>query len=198
MAILPRSCLLLAACLLSACTTMADRLQGSITPPPGYGYAIVSLTARAFDQDSANTGMHIVDSQGQTVANGRASMNTDTVFGEEGMSPVDGRLQLFALPPGHYQVADAWGNWVEESGWSSQWRSVSMPIHAGFDVSAGSSVYLGEVFLDLSLRPEMKLSNQQKRDFGHMRRVWKVQDLSRVEIRPLQLPATANGGTSAH
>lgn len=196
MAIIQRSCLLLAACLLSACTTMADRLQGSITPPPGYGYAIVSLTARAFDQDSANTGMHIVDSQGQTVANGRASMNTDTVFGEEGMSPVDGRLQLFALPPGHYQVADAWGNWIEESGWSSQWRSVSMPIHAGFDISAGNSVYLGEVFLDLSLRPEMKLSNQQKRDFGHMRRVWKVQDLSHVEIRPLQLPAATDTNTT--
>jgi hypothetical protein len=73
-------------------------------------------------------------------------MNTDTVFGEEGMSPVDGRLLLLALPPGHYQVADAWGNWIEESGWGSQWRSVTLPIHAGFDISAGSSTYLGRCF----------------------------------------------------
>lgn len=193
MAIIQRCSLLLTPLLLAACTTMADRLQGSITPPAGYGYAIVSLTARAFDQDSANAGLHVVNDAGTVVAEGRASMNTDTVFGEEGMSPVDGRLQLFALPPGHYQIADAWGSWVEELGWSNQWRSVTLPVHAGFDISAGSSVYLGEIFLDLSLRPELKLSDQQKRDFGHMRRVWKVKDLSSVQIRPLQLPAASSG-----
>jgi len=198
MALLQRCSLLLTPFLLSACSTMADRLQGSITPPPGYGYAIVSLTAKAFDQDSANTGLHIADNNGQVVANGRASMNTDTVFGEEGMSPVDGRLLLFALPPGHYQAADAWGNWVEESGWGSQWRSVTLPIRAGFDISAGSSVYLGEVFLDLSMRPELKLSNQQKRDFGHMQRVWKVNNLSTVRISPLQAPASEQAAPASH
>jgi len=195
MSILQRGGMLLAAIMLSACTTMADRLQGSITPPPGYGYIIVSLTAKAFDQDSANVGLHILDSKGDMVANGRASMNTDTVFGEEGMSPVDGKLLLLALLPGHYQASDAWGNWIEESGWGSQWRSVTLPIHAGFDVTAGSSTYLGEVFLDLSMRPELRLSNQQKRDFGHMRRVWKVNNLSDIQIKPLQkdsaLPAAS-------
>ncbi|KJV33386.1 hypothetical protein VI06_01860 [Aquitalea magnusonii] len=195
MSILQRGGMLLAASMLSACTTMADRLQGSITPPPGYGYIIVSLTAKAFDQDSANVGLHIQDQNGDTIANSRASMNTDTVFGEEGMSPVDGKLLLLALPPGHYQASDTWGNWIEESGWGSQWRSVTLPIHAGFDVTAGSSTYLGEVFLDLSMRPELQLSNQQKRDFGHMRRVWKVNNLSDIQIKPLQkdsaLPAAS-------
>lgn len=195
MAIIRGYGLILAAALLSGCTTMADRLQGSITPPPGYGYAIISLTARAFDQDSATAGIHIADSTGAIVANGRASMNVDTVFGEEGMSPTDGRLQLLTLPAGHYQLTDAWGNWEEESGWGNQWHSTRQPIHADFDISAGSSVYLGEVFLDLSLRPEVRLSNQQKRDFGHMRRVWKVQDLSSVQIRPLQLPVAEHPAT---
>jgi hypothetical protein len=36
------------------------------------------------------------------------------------------------------------------------------------------------------MRPELKLSNQQKRDFGHMQRVWKVNNLSSVRISPLQ------------
>jgi hypothetical protein len=126
----------------SACSTMADRLQGSITPPPGYGYAIVSLTAKAFDQDSANTGLHIADSSGHVVANGRASMNTDTVFGEEGMSPVDGRLLLFALPPGHYQVTDAWGNWVEsQAGAASGARSPCRLRPALTSVPAAASIW---------------------------------------------------------
>jgi hypothetical protein len=85
---------------------------------------------------------------------------------------------------------------VEESGWGSQWRSVTLPIQAGFDISAGSSTYLGEVFLDLSMRPELKLSNQQKRDFGHMHRVWKVNNLSDVRISPLQDSALQAAATS--
>jgi|GEM_PF-3553197 len=186
MAIVRSACLCLLATLLSACSTIADHLQGSLTPPAGYGFAIVSLTARAFDQDSATAGLRIENDKGERVANGFASMNTDTVFGAEGMSPVDGKLQLFTLPPGHYRLVDAWGNWFEDVGWTRQWRSVSLPVNAGFDVYSGRSVYLGEIFLDLSYRPELKLSNQQDRDFGHIRRVWKVQDLSVVDVHPLQ------------
>ncbi len=176
--------------LLAGCASMADKLQGSIAPPPGTGHVLLSLTAKAFDQDSATAGIRIADPNGTVVASGYASMNTDTVFGEEGMSPVDGRLQLFTLPPGDYEVRDAWGNWTEEMGWTRTWRSASFPINTRFHLEAGQTLYLGEVALDLSFRPSYSLSDQHRRDFGHLSRVWKVKDSARIDIRPLAAPAS--------
>ena len=157
--------------LLSGCASMADRLHGSLTPPPGRAYAILSLTGKAFNPDLATVGMSVRDAQGRVVAEDVASLLTDTVFGEEGMSPVEGKLVLLELPPGDYRLAGVWGHWSD----------------APFHLDAGETVYLGQVQLEMSFLPEVKLSDEQKRDFGHMRRVWKIPDLSRVAARPLQM-----------
>ena len=173
--------------LLSGCASMADRLHGSLTPPPGRAYAILSLTGKAFNPDLATVGMSVRDAQGRVVAEDVASLLTDTVFGEEGMSPVEGKLVLLELPPGDYRLAGVWGHWSEDGVFGSDLKMKQFRLDAPFHLDAGETVYLGQVQLEMSFLPEVKLSDEQKRDFGHMRRVWKIPDLSRVAARPLQM-----------
>jgi hypothetical protein len=71
-------------------------------------------------------------------------MNTDTVFGEEGMSPVDGRLLLFALPPGHYQVATPGvTGWRSQAGAASGARSPCPSRPALTSVPAAAPIWGG-------------------------------------------------------
>ncbi|SMF22363.1 hypothetical protein [Pseudogulbenkiania subflava] len=181
-----RLLLLCVIALLAGCTTMADQLHGSLKPPPGQGYAIFSMTVRTFTPDSASADLNwrgLDNSRHGTVW---ASFNTDTVFGEEGMSPAEGKLQLVALPPGRYELQDAWGQWSDDDLWWSSYRRIThFALHKPFDIRAGETVYLGEVWFDLNYRSEVELRDAQRRDFGHMRRVWKVNDLSSIAIRPL-------------
>ena len=171
--------------LLAGCTTMADQLHGSLKPPPGQGYAIFSMTVRTFTPDSASANLNwrgLDNSRHGTVW---ASFNTDTVFGEEGMSPVEGKLQLVALPPGKYELQDAYGQWNNgDIGWWSYRRIARFVLNKPFDIREGETVYLGEVRFNLDNLPDVELSDAQRRDFGHMRRVWKVNDLSSIEIHP--------------
>ena len=176
----------LVALLLAGCTSMATRLNGTLTPPDGHGYAILSLTAKAFDPDSVTAGVQITDDHGRYVTNQLADMNTDTVFGEQGMSPVEGKLILLTLTPGRYQAAQAWAHWNEPSGMWAQHRYQTFPLAAPFSVAVGETVYLGEIQLDLSLLPEMKLNNTYPRDMGHIHRVWKVPDTQTIHVRLLQ------------
>ncbi|OHX11267.1 hypothetical protein [Chromobacterium sphagni] len=182
--------LLLGICivLLAGCTSMATRLNGSLTPPPGQAYAILSLTGKAFNPDSASVGLSVRDQQGRVVAEDIASLITDTVFGEEGMSPVEGKLVLLTLPPGDYTLAGVWGHWAEDGVFGSDLKIRQFKLNAPFHLNAGETVYLGQVQLEMSFLPEVKLSDERKRDFGHMRRVWKIPDLSQVAARPLAEP----------
>ena len=187
-----RSALLcFALALLTGCATMADRLKGSLTPPPGQAYAIVSLTGKAFDPDRATIGLVVSDAGGRVVDENVASLITDTVFGEEGMSPVEGKLVLMTLPPGDYRVSGAWGHWVEDGPFGANLQMRQFRLNAPFHLNAGETVYLGQVQVEMSFLPEVKLSDEQRRDFGHMRRVWKINDLSPVKIRPLAEPVAA-------
>ncbi|MGC0155299.1 hypothetical protein ACPRNU_22795 [Chromobacterium vaccinii] len=183
--------LLLACCLtlLAGCTTMASRLNGSLTPPPGQAYAIVSLVGKAFDPDRATIGLAVSDADGRVVAQNAASLITDTVFGEEGMSPVEGKLVLMTLPPGDYRVSGAWGHWSDDGVFGPDLRMRQFPLNAPFHLDAGETVYLGQVLVEMSFLPEVRLGDERRRDFGHMRRVWKIEDLSRMKVRPLAAPA---------
>ncbi|MEO9386828.1 hypothetical protein [Chromobacterium phragmitis] len=177
--------------LLAGCASMADRLRGSLTPPPGQAYAIVSLTGKAFEPDRATIGLTVNSAGGRIAAQGIASLLTDTVFGEEGMSPAEGKLVLLTLPPGDYRVSGAWGHWVDDGVFGSNLQMKQFRLNAPFHLDEGETVYLGQVQVEMSFLPEVKLSDEQRRDFGHMRRVWKINDLSQVKIRPLALPAAA-------
>ncbi|KZE35149.1 hypothetical protein [Crenobacter luteus] len=186
---------LLALPFLTGCASMASKLDGRLDPPAGQGYAVVSLTALAFEPDATRAQVTYRGANG-VQGSVYTSLNTDTVFGPEGTSPVEGRLTLLTLPPGRYRFVEAFGSTVDDPdggfpfGGSSA-RSVRLPIGRDFCVAAGETVYLGEIRVDISYRPELILKNSQARDFGHMARVWKVgaDDLNRVRVSPL-----ADGG----
>jgi len=171
--------------LLAGCTTMAKQLNGSLTPPPGQAYAIVSLTGRAFIPDTAT-----MQASWNGIDNGSSgivysSFVTDTVFGEEGMAPVEGRLALLRLAPGRYQIGDVWARWSDDTGFMGYQQARHFRVDAPFEVKAGETVYLGNIWVDMSNLPELQLRNEQKRDFGHIHRVWHVPDTSSVRTELL-------------
>lgn len=79
------------------------------------------------------------------------------------------------------------GALVEDGVFGSDLKMKQFRLDAPFHLDAGETVYLGQVQLEMSFLPEVKLGDERKRDFGHMRRVWKIPDLSRVAVRPLRL-----------
>lgn len=182
--------------LLGGCASMADQLHGSLEPPLGEGRAIVSLTAWAFQPDRTNAGVEYQGLDDPSIHGTLyASMLTDSVFGEEGMSPVEGKLELLTLPPGNYRFTEAFGYTSEDDfPVSIGPRIVRLPVNSTFRIQPGKTVYLGEIRLDLSYKPELILKNSQKRDFGHIHRVWHVSDTSRIEVQPL---VAAPGGSKS-
>ncbi|MEQ6290619.1 hypothetical protein ACFPAG_08355 [Vogesella sp. GCM10023246] len=174
------------AALLAGCSTMADQLHGSLQPPAGLGYAVFSMTARTYNPSyaSANLSWRGLDNGQRGVV--YANFGTDTVFGEEGMTPVDGKLQLLALPPGRYQLQQAYAQWNDDpERWPFGYQgNASFRLDKQFEVRAGQTVYLGQVRFNLDYRPDVEFGDEQKRDFGHMKRVWKVNDLSTIRLQP--------------
>lgn len=171
---------------LTGCTTLSSQLQGSLQPPSGYAYAIVSLTGRAFYPDSASLQANWQE-VGHPANSGSvyAAFVTDTVFGEEGMSLAEGRLALLRLTPGHYEISDVWAQWNDQSGIIFDHQSKHFVLKKPFDVQAGETVYLGNIWVDMSNLPELQIRNEQKRDFGHIHRVWHVNDTSIIHTRIL-------------
>lgn len=180
--------LLLAFIGLTGCTTMADRLHGSIKPPPGYGYAVFSLTGKAFNPDSASANLNWKSLDTLQAGTVWASMNTDTIFGGPQAGMAAGKLELLTLPPGRYMLVAAYGSWREEAAWGSYRKLQTYPLNLTFDVNEGETVYLGEVQLDMSYLPSAGLFDSRVRDFNHMQRIWKIQDMSPVVIRLLKQP----------
>ncbi|QEL55927.1 hypothetical protein [Chromobacterium paludis] len=180
---LRRTALIALLAALSGCASIASRLHGSLTPPPGQAYAIVSLVGKAFDPDRATIGLTVSDAQGRPAAQEVASLLTDTVFGEQGMS--EGKLALLTLPPGDYRLSGAWAHWVEEGAFGAEMKMKQFRLDAPFRLAPNETVYLGEVWMDLSFLPEVQLRDERGRDFSHMRRVWKIDNLDQVRLRPL-------------
>ena len=177
--------LALGALLLTGCANMAERLRGSLEPPAEHGYAIVSLTGKSTNPDSAMLGLDIANAAGRVVAGDSASLLTDTVFGEQGKSMAEGKLMLFTLEPGQYRVERAWANWLEDGAWGVSRKMRSFRLAAPFEVKRGEAVYLGNVDVEMSFLPEARLRNESERDLAHVRRIWKIKDVSGVQLRPL-------------
>ena len=125
--------LALGALLLTGCANMAERLRGSLEPPAERGYAIVSLTGKSANPDSATLGLDIANAAGRVVAADRASLLTDTVFGEQGKSMAEGKLMLFTLEPGQYRVEQVWANWLEDGAWGVSRKMRSFRLAAPFE-----------------------------------------------------------------
>ena len=140
----------LCALLLTGCASMADRLRGSLEPPAERGYAILSLTGKSANPDSAMLGLNIANASGRIVAADSASLLTDTVFGEQGKSMAEGKLLLFTLEPGQYRVEQVWANWLEDGAWGVSRKMRSFRLAAPFEVKRGEAVYLGNVNVEMS------------------------------------------------
>lgn len=175
----------LCALLLTGCASMADRLRGSLEPPAERGYAILSLTGKSANPDSAMLGLNIANASGRIVAADSASLLTDTVFGEQGKSMAEGKLLLFTLEPGQYRVEQVWANWLEDGAWGVSRKMRSFRLAAPFEVKRGEAVYLGNVNVEMSFLPEAQLRNETERDLAHIRRIWKIKDVSGIQLRPL-------------
>lgn len=143
--------------LLAGCATPAKELKGSLTPPAGMGYAIVALAGWAFDPDSATLEADYAGENGQPGGRIYASLLTDSLFGPEGSSPRNGKLALLTLPPGQYRFVQAFGYYKQDMGFWSGQKITRFPMNAPFVVRAGEAVYLGEIWLDLSYRPELQI-----------------------------------------
>jgi len=177
-------CLMLAAC----ASPVARHLNGSLTPPPGMAYALVSLTASGYDIDDAQltARFHALDGDKQQDGAVYASLATDTIFSRQVGGPmVDGRLSLITLKPGHYQFYSASGRYQDGMLFMhpTVWRTIKLNLP--FDVAAGEVVYLGEINLDLSNLPESHVRDSHERDLGHVVRIWQVPDVSMVHTRLL-------------
>ncbi|OQS42972.1 hypothetical protein [Chromobacterium haemolyticum] len=175
----------LCAFLLSACAGMAERLRGSLEPPAERGYAILSLTGKSSNPDSATLGLDIANAAGRIVAADSASLLTDTVFGEQGKSMTEGKLMLFTLEPGQYRVEQVWANWLEDGAWGVSRKMRGFRLAAPFEVKRGEAVYLGNVDVEMSFLPETRLRDESGRDLAHIRRIWKIKDVSGIQLRPL-------------
>ncbi|MGL6071237.1 hypothetical protein [Craterilacuibacter sp.] len=179
--------LLASTSLLAACTTMADKLQGSLTPPAGEGYAIFSLVGKSSEPDrsSASLSWQALDSplQGRVYAN----MGTNTIFGDKGHM-AEGKLELLTLPPGRYQLTTAYGYWPSSLGrfgdGGIQIRSFALKLP--FSIEAGKAVYLGEVRVEMDFLPTVEIGDAHQRDFAYMKNVWKVNTLNTVVLAPFK------------
>lgn len=183
---------------LTGCASMADQLQGRLAPPAGMGYAVFSMTVRTYEPEhaSANVYWHGLDNSDNGMVS--ANFGTDSVFGPEGSPPANGKLQLLTLPAGRYQLARATGNWSDTGSrsWSGFYgmynRSARFRLDKPFEVKAGETVYLGEIRFNLDNLPDLTLGDARQRDYAHMQRVWKVQNVG--DIRPAPYSGTVPRG----
>jgi len=170
---------------LAGFTNANPSIQGSLTPPPGQGYAIVSLTARAIVPDNGTLEVHWNGLDNGSNGTVRANFATDSLSSEPGMAPAEGKVILLTLAPGRYQISDAWARWDEDTGDSATYVKHYW-VNAPFEVKAGETVYLGNIMADLSFLPELQLRDEQQRDFSHIRNAWHVADTSAVRAQLLQ------------
>jgi len=195
--------------LLLACANVPPTVNGSLVPPAGLAYVVISATYDA-GQDGGNNGEAGVEIIGpdQKKIIVASSAGNNEIQGPTEQENAKGGLHLLSLPPGEYRILRAFGSY-QESGFEfgfgmsrgSAYSGVGMgvgastggkrfhfavPLKAVFQLKAGEVLYIGNAHITLERIPSATISSQIPRDFNHMQKVWKVTDFSTVQIRPVQ------------
>ncbi|BCL74818.1 hypothetical protein JHS3_05540 [Jeongeupia sp. HS-3] len=172
--------------LLAGCASLKPQTNdGQMLPPPGQGYAVLAFTLQSLEPDSGNANLVFNGTGGS--GQFYASENTDYIRAPGNIPDDKGRLAFAALPPGDYTITHVYGRWgvPDTMGDAGIPNIVSLPRQDRFSVKAGEVVYLGDFHLNMNFKPDVVLSNQQARDFNHMKVMWGVSDFSNVHTRVL-------------
>lgn len=174
--------LLIGTLVLVGCATPASNLNGTLTPPQGMAYVIVAVSGVSYEPDYTHLEVRYRSLKSEVKGSIHVNLFQDTIFGYPLGNMTPGKLALLRLPPGKYYFDGAYGNYMnpDEGG-----KVVSFPLSAEFTLGDGEVIYLGEIKLDLSLKPELTTSNQQTRDFAHIERIWQIKNLTPIKIKPI-------------
>jgi hypothetical protein len=179
--------LLCALLLLSACASVTTPVsEGRLSPPAGHGLAIIAFTANASPviKDSTEMQLMVQGETGKYYGYSRPSIDFIRAAGDTPNS--DGSLLQLTLPAGRYTVVQASGSWQRPSDQLLEPREFfTVPIGQSFELAAGEVRYLGEVQLNINLRPDVRISQNTARDFYHLQVRHGVTDISNIQIRPL-------------
>ncbi|WP_432721183.1 hypothetical protein R0381_002656 [Jeongeupia wiesaeckerbachi] len=172
--------------LLAGCASLKPQTDdGKMLPPPGQGYAVLAFTLQSLQPDSGDA--NLVFSGAGVNGQFYASENVDYIRAPGNIPDDKGRLAFAALPPGDYTISHVYGYWgmPDALGQAGMRNIISLPRQDRFTVRAGEVVYLGDFHLNMNFKPDVMLSDQQTRDFNHMKVMWGVSDFSNVQVRPL-------------
>lgn len=196
---------------LGGCASVPAPVEnGRLTPPAGYGIAIIALTGQSFNDRSADLALHIDGPAGKTTEQInlgtdliRAPSNPDYLRGRPltfSFRPLgiqvgnsqnsSGRVLVLPLPAGQHMVKNVTGSWLREGVQSSSREMVNVQIQQPFTLAAGEVVYLGQVHVNMSFRSEVQFSVNPERDFFDLEARRGVTDFSNIVSRPLNAAAT--------
>lgn len=193
--------------LLLACANVPPTVNGSLVPPAGLAYVVMSTTYDAGQDSGINgeAGIEMIGPDQKKIIAVSSPGNSEI----QGLTEnAKGGLHLLSLPAGEYRIQRAFGSY-QESGFEfgfgvstgSAYSGAGMglgastggkrshfavPLKAVFQIMAGEVMYIGNAHIKLERIPSATISSQVPRDFNHMRKVWKVTDFSTVQIRPVQ------------
>lgn len=173
--------------LLGACASVKPPLaEGRLSPPAGQGIAIVALTASAAPhiRDTVQLQLHL-QGEGKKYT-GYSHLASDTIRAEGNTPNSEGRLLVLQLPAGRYQAERVSGSWQRQSNsWYDEREFFNLPLQRSFTLGAGEVVYLGQVQVNINLRPDLSLSQNTPRDFYDLHVRSGVTDTRNIQIRPL-------------
>lgn len=176
---------LLMAVILISCTTAPNTLSNNLlAPPPGTAYAIVSITGFSFEPNYTHFEIQFRSLKNNNKNSIHVNLLQDTIFSHDiGGPTTSGKVALLHLPVGHYRFESAYGSYMDpdEGG-----KKYVFPLSLEFSLAEKETIYLGEIHFDLSLIPKLIFSDQHPRDFGHIQRMFQINDLTQIKIRPLQ------------
>lgn len=178
--------------LLAGCASQQppQNLAGSLSPRAGKAYAVVSLSSDDTRPSSTYLNARYTSAavqQGITMDFGRSiqtALANDRIGSGEGSVP--GRLFLLELEPGRYQFFEANSHWPDPAGREPFSQSNRLVMQHSFEVAPGDALYLGEIQLNLSNRPQVNIIDAHERDFRVISNEWKINDLSPLKVKLLQ------------
>lgn len=165
-------------------------LSGSLSPRAGMAYVVVSLSSDDTQPSSTYLNARYTSAtvqQGITMDFGRSiqtALANDRIGSGEGSVP--GRVFLLELEAGRYQFFEANSHWPDAAGREPFSQSNRLVMQHSFDVAPGDTLYLGEIQLNLSNRPQVNIIDAHERDFRVIRDEWKINDLRPLKVKLLQ------------